>query len=78
VTESDRNSSMVGDVNPPLPYSQYFLIGFRRFTKITFVDSGGECSPEWPTGVWGRNHQCCGDFSSFFPKNKAFSSIFWS
>jgi len=32
---------MVCDVIPPPPYPQYFLNGFRRFTKWAFVKSGG-------------------------------------
>jgi len=39
---------MVGDVTPS--YSQYFLIGFRRFTKITYVRSG-ELFPPSPPGA---------------------------
>jgi len=34
---------MVGDVTPPYP--QYFLSGFRRFTKMIFVRSGGTVTP---------------------------------
>jgi len=43
VTNSGWNSSTVGDVTS-LPYPQYFLIGFRRFTKMTYVRSEGDCS----------------------------------
>jgi len=35
---------MVGGVTLP-PYPQFFLIGSRRFRKITFVGSGGGRSP---------------------------------
>jgi len=35
-------------VMSPLPYPQYFLIGFRRFTKMTFVRSGGTVPPSPP------------------------------
>jgi len=31
--------------HPLLPYPQYFLSGFRRFTKMTFVKKGGLFSP---------------------------------
>jgi len=34
--------------SPHSPYPQYFLSGFRRFTKTTFVRSGGDCSPPVP------------------------------
>jgi len=34
---------MVDDVTPPYP--QYFPFGFRRFSKLTFVRSGGTVPP---------------------------------
>jgi len=37
-TSSAWNSGMFGDVTPT-PYPQYFLIGFRRFTKMTLERS---------------------------------------
>jgi len=40
---------MVGDVTPLYP--QYFLIGFRRFTKRTFVRSGETVPPSLPRGA---------------------------
>jgi len=42
---------MVVDVTLP-PYPQYFLIGFRRFTKMTIVRSEGIVSPQSPP--WRR------------------------
>jgi len=48
---------MVGDVALPT-YPQFFLIGFRRFTKMAFVRSGeGGCSPSvppWLRSCWPR------------------------
>jgi len=40
---------MVGDVTSP--YLQYFLIGFRQFTKMTFVRSGELSPPSPPRGT---------------------------
>jgi len=37
--------------HPLPPYPQYFLIGFRRFIKMTFVRSGGTVPPSPP---WRR------------------------
>jgi len=40
---------MVSDVtHPPPPNSPFFSLGFRRFTKMTFVKSGGTVSPVAP------------------------------
>jgi len=33
------------------PYPLYFFIGFRRFTKMTFVRSGGNVPPKSPRGA---------------------------
>jgi len=41
---------MVGDVTPS--YAQFFLIGSRRFTKMTFVRSGRGLFP--PVPPWRR------------------------
>jgi len=42
---------IVANVTPP-PYPKYFLIVFKRFTKITFVRSRGTVSPGHPQ--WRR------------------------
>jgi len=52
VTNSAWNSGMVDDVTSP-SCPQYFLIGFRRFTKITFERSGGRLYPPSPP-QWRR------------------------
>jgi len=46
---------------------------------VTTWESGDSApSRRRPTGFRERSPQRCGDFFSFFPRNKAFSSIFWS
>jgi len=41
---------MIGDVTSPL-IPQFFLIGYRRFTKMTIVRSGGLFSPVPPVAT---------------------------
>jgi len=44
---------MVGDVIPHTP--QYFLSGFRRFTKMTFVRSRRGLFPQSPVAAPAQN-----------------------